>query len=408
MKFWNEIRKECLSDTLQGAGGVGGLLYLKRNGTIYVPHCDAYGNVMRYTDTAGNVVAEYTYDTFGKTIAQSGAMSEVFRHRFSTKYFDSESGLYYYGYRFYSPALMRWLNRDPIEEDGGLNMYGFCGNNSMNKVDIVGMVEYNGKSDKKGFFYSFVVKKCEIAIIYGHGHKSFPHEISFEDDENSSAYFVGCLPDTTNKAIPDKNRLLDDLGPHRTVYDDETFKKLKELREHAMRRAKEICKTGCCRNGVWIRYQISPSIGLVFAYWIGQREIRLETSLHNLLVEDVGKETFMSNVIKVKELSAAQVIMVVLLILVVIIINIASPFVSRAYAHIFCGQPIAPLTGFVINVLPTVLLFFMLVLLALIIPRHLRNRVVRIDLLSFLFVIICGLYLCGLALPFVRYHIGLE
>ena len=116
----------------------------------------------------------------------------------------------------------------------------------------------------------------------------------------------------------------------------------------------------------------------------------------------------MSNVIKVKELSAAQVIMVVLLILVVIIINIASPFVSRAYAHIFCGQPIAPLTGFVINVLPTVLLFFMLVLLALIIPRHLRNRVVRIGLLSFLFVFICGLYLCGLALPFVRYHIGLE
>ena len=116
MKFWNEIRKECLSDTLQGAGGVGGLLYLKRNGTIYVPHCDAYGNVMRYTDTAGNIVAEYTYDTFGKTIAQSGAMSEVFRHRFSTKYYDSETGLYYYGYRFYSPALMRWLNRDPIED----------------------------------------------------------------------------------------------------------------------------------------------------------------------------------------------------------------------------------------------------------------------------------------------------
>ena len=79
-------------------------------------------------DCIGNVVAEYTYDAFGKTIAQSGPMAEVFRLRFSTKYYDSETGLYYYGYRFYSPSLMRWLNRDPIEEAGGLNLYGFCGN----------------------------------------------------------------------------------------------------------------------------------------------------------------------------------------------------------------------------------------------------------------------------------------
>ena len=46
-----------ISGTLQGAGGIGGLLYLKRNGTIYVPHYDAYGNVLRYTDTTGNIVA---------------------------------------------------------------------------------------------------------------------------------------------------------------------------------------------------------------------------------------------------------------------------------------------------------------------------------------------------------------
>lgn len=120
---------------LVGAGGVGGLLYLKRNGTIYIPHCDAYGNVMRYTDTAGNIVAEYTYDAFGKTISQAGQMADIFRMRFSTKYYDSETDLYYYGYRFYSPSLMRWLNRDPIEEDGGLNLYGFCWNNPISRID---------------------------------------------------------------------------------------------------------------------------------------------------------------------------------------------------------------------------------------------------------------------------------
>ena len=53
------------------------------------------------------------------------------RHRFSTKYFDAETGLYCYGHRFYSPILHRWLTRDPIEENCGLNLYGFCGNNAV-------------------------------------------------------------------------------------------------------------------------------------------------------------------------------------------------------------------------------------------------------------------------------------
>ena len=75
------------------------------------------------------------YDDFGRTISRSGSMADFFRMRFSTKYFESETGLYYYGYRFYSPALMRWLNRDPIEEDGGLNLYGFCGNNAVWRFD---------------------------------------------------------------------------------------------------------------------------------------------------------------------------------------------------------------------------------------------------------------------------------
>lgn len=127
-----------LSGTLQGAGGVGGLLYVKRNGVIYVPHADANGNILRYTDTAGNVVAAYTYDAFGRTISQSGPLADVFRHRFSTKYFDLETGLYYYGYRFYSIALMRWLSRDPLHEEGGLNLYCFCINSSCSKIDPFG------------------------------------------------------------------------------------------------------------------------------------------------------------------------------------------------------------------------------------------------------------------------------
>jgi RHS repeat-associated protein len=118
---------------------VGGLLYLTVDGCIYIPCYDNNGNITRYLDDNGNTVAQYTYDAFGKIVAQSGPLVDFFRHRFSTKYFDPETGLYYYGYRFYSPTLMRWLNRDPIEEDGGLNLYGFCRNNSLCGYDELGL-----------------------------------------------------------------------------------------------------------------------------------------------------------------------------------------------------------------------------------------------------------------------------
>ena len=52
----------------------------------------------------------------------SGMILSNAQDRFSTKYYDAEAGLYYYGYRYYSPSLGRWISRDPIEEEGGVNL----------------------------------------------------------------------------------------------------------------------------------------------------------------------------------------------------------------------------------------------------------------------------------------------
>ena len=111
------------------------MLYMKRNGVIYVPFYDAYGNILGYTDAQGNAVAEYAYNAFGDLVAKSGSMADEFTFRFSTKYFDSESNIYCYEYRYYKPDLMRWLTEDPIAEEGGLNLYGFCGNNPVCRYD---------------------------------------------------------------------------------------------------------------------------------------------------------------------------------------------------------------------------------------------------------------------------------
>ncbi len=62
-----------------------------------------------------------------------------FAYRFSTKPLDQTTGLYYYGYRYYDPLTGRWPSRDPIMENGGLNLYGFVGNNPVGWIDILGL-----------------------------------------------------------------------------------------------------------------------------------------------------------------------------------------------------------------------------------------------------------------------------
>ena len=144
-----------LSGTLQGAGGVGGLLYLTIDGVPFIPCYDNIGNITRYFDAYGNTVAQYTYDAFGNTISQYGAMCGVFRHRFSTKCYDTETGLYYYGYRFYNTILMRWLNRDPIEECDGCNLYIFVANRPSYCFDKLGLYRwvaiYYSRADQPEF-----------------------------------------------------------------------------------------------------------------------------------------------------------------------------------------------------------------------------------------------------------------
>ena len=127
-----------LSGSLQGAGGVGGLVAVSVDGDYYFPGYDNNGNVIGYWHEEGDLVAEYAYDAFGNTISSSGSMASVFPHRFSTKYYDAETDLYYYGYRYYSPSLGRWISRDPIEEEGGINLYQTTSNDMISQVDFLG------------------------------------------------------------------------------------------------------------------------------------------------------------------------------------------------------------------------------------------------------------------------------
>ena len=58
---------------------------------------------------------------------------------FTGHYYHARSGLYLTLYRAYNPTIGRWLSRDPIGEDGGLNLYGYVVNDPLNKTDILGL-----------------------------------------------------------------------------------------------------------------------------------------------------------------------------------------------------------------------------------------------------------------------------
>jgi RHS repeat-associated protein len=130
-----------LSGSAQGAGGVGGLLWTKVAATAktYAAGSDANGNVVVYVDCAdGSVAGRREYGAFGEAVLTTGIAGSL-PFGFSTKFEEKETGLYYYGFRYYSPSTSRWLGRDPTEEDGGLNLYGIIYNDPVNYTDYLGL-----------------------------------------------------------------------------------------------------------------------------------------------------------------------------------------------------------------------------------------------------------------------------
>ncbi len=127
-----------VSGTSQGAGGVGGLLLIQDGANQYYPLYDASHSVIGLYNASGGIDSAYEYDPFGRTQTSAGIYAATNPFRYSTKYTDNETGFAYYGLRYYSPLIGRFINRDPIQEAGGINLYGFCGNNGVNHWDVLG------------------------------------------------------------------------------------------------------------------------------------------------------------------------------------------------------------------------------------------------------------------------------
>jgi RHS repeat-associated protein len=80
-----------------------------------------------------------TLGPFGEVIRATGPMAKVNPFMFSTKFYDWETGLYYFGYRYYNPSTGRWPSRDPMGEKGGLNLYLIVANCPVTDSDYLGL-----------------------------------------------------------------------------------------------------------------------------------------------------------------------------------------------------------------------------------------------------------------------------
>jgi RHS repeat-associated protein len=139
-------------NSLESAGGIGGLLAAEDTaGTVtagddrtFIYFADANGNIGQVVETTagasyGTVAAHYEYAPFGKRINTASPTEYDQPYRFSSKPFDSETDLGYWGYRHYSPELGRWISWDPLGEDGGFNLYSFVDNAPSQRLDSVGL-----------------------------------------------------------------------------------------------------------------------------------------------------------------------------------------------------------------------------------------------------------------------------
>jgi RHS repeat-associated protein len=242
----------------QAAGGVGGLAWLQTglaqtatmytyqsvsgNAEVHIPMMNYMGNVRHYyqikttgsagpspATVTGQVTANLDYDAFGREVRATGTKTPAsgqppglapgepwvdnLPFHFSTKFTDRESGLNYYGYRFYDPVDGRWASRDPIEEEGGINLYGMVGNDAVNRGDVLGLAEITGTTTPGGIqtpeglipgkFINKVPTNCFGFACNSAKEPKWPEDASEEGTDKWLKDKTDCEPIECTKKCPD-------------------------------------------------------------------------------------------------------------------------------------------------------------------------------------------------------------
>lgn len=123
---------------------IGGAVVVELGNESYVPIHDHNGNVRVLKDTYnGDIIEVCRYTAFGEEkiydwygIEQETSLNP---YRFASKRFDPETGLIYFGRRYYRPEQGRWLTKDPLGYDAGPNLYAYVLNSPLFHFDLYGL-----------------------------------------------------------------------------------------------------------------------------------------------------------------------------------------------------------------------------------------------------------------------------
>ena len=118
--------------------GGSGLLSRRANASSVFYTFDPQGNVSERTNNSGVVLSHYLFDAHGSSL--NGALTEPFGYKAQWGYYtDIETGLHLLANRYYDSSTGRFLTRDPISYGGGINLYAYTGNNTVNLADPLGL-----------------------------------------------------------------------------------------------------------------------------------------------------------------------------------------------------------------------------------------------------------------------------
>ena len=122
------------------------------SGTSYYYTLDDLGSVREMANSSGTVEGQLGYDPYGRATLLQGSIMPDFQY--AGYYYHAASELSLTLNRAYSPFAGRWINRDPIQEGGGTNLYAYVDNNPISGVDPLGLAEcFNPCKDQSNGYY---------------------------------------------------------------------------------------------------------------------------------------------------------------------------------------------------------------------------------------------------------------
>ncbi len=144
------------SNTLRFAYDANGFpMSVTYNGTEYYYITNIQGDVIGILDSSGASVVTYTYDAWGNPLTITGSLASTLGEqnplRFRGYVYDTETELYHLNSRYYNPEMGRFLNSDIYTATGqgmlGNNMFAYCRNNPVCRIDILGTVDADCDGD---------------------------------------------------------------------------------------------------------------------------------------------------------------------------------------------------------------------------------------------------------------------